>query len=75
MTTNTNYYTGRNYDDAPIPTREEFHRYTSNLLTEADFCTNYPCDAGFQTNRVANAISWTYTNEKNKNCTMKCTWR
>ena len=25
-----------------IPSREEFHRYTSNLLTEWDFCTDFP---------------------------------
>lgn len=48
-----------------IPSREEFHRYASNLLCESDFDTDYP--SGFQVERVASAISWTYTNEKKRN--------
>ena len=63
MTTNKNYYTGRNYDDTPIPSCEEFHRYASNLLTTADFCTDKPSYTGFQTNRVNNAIKWTLKKE------------
>ena len=57
MTTNKNYYTGRNYDNAPIPTREEFHKYASNKLAEGDFCTEYP--SGYQISRVAQALDWT----------------
>lgn len=49
-----------------IPSREEFHRYASNLLCESDFDTDYP--SGFQIERVSSAISWTYTNEKKRNC-------
>lgn len=49
-----------------IPSREEFHRYTSNLLSNSDFYTDYP--SGFQVERVASAISWTYANEKKRNC-------
>ena len=64
MTSAKNYYTSSNYEGT-IPTREEFHKFASNELSEADFCTNYPSTSGFQTNRVANAIKWTYSNEKN----------
>ena len=49
-----------------IPSREEFHRYASNLLTNSDFDTDY--SSGFQVERVASAISWTYANEKKRNC-------
>ena len=66
--TNKNYYTGSNYDEInPMPTRPELHRYASNLLTEADFCTDYPSFEGFQTNRVVGAIEWTKKNAKNAN--------
>lgn len=39
-----------------IPTREEFHRYASNLLAEGDFCTE--CSSGYQVSRVAQALNW-----------------
>lgn len=42
-----------------IPTREEFHRYASNTLTESDFCTDYHGIPGIQINRVDSAIRWT----------------
>ena len=45
-----------------IPTREEFHRYASNLLTNSDFNTDYFSDPYFQTNRVASALNWTKKN-------------
>lgn len=45
-----------------IPTREEFHRYTSNLLTNSDFNTDYFSDPYFQINRVASALNWTKRN-------------
>lgn len=61
--TNKNYYTSSNYK-GNIPTREEFHRFTSNLLSEGDFCTNY--SSGYQINRVAESISWTRSNEKKR---------
>ena len=62
--TNRNYYTSSNYA-TPIPTREEFHRFASNELSEGDFCTNY--SSGYQVNKVASAIAWTYSNEKKRN--------
>jgi hypothetical protein len=43
-------------DNLRIPTREEFHRYASNLLTEGDFCTEH--SSGYQVSRVANALDW-----------------
>ena len=42
-----------------IPTREEFHRYASNTLTESDFCTDYHGIAGIQIGRVDSSIRWT----------------
>lgn len=53
--TNKNYYTSSNYATT-IPSREEFHRYASNLLAEGDFCTEYP--SGYQISRVAQALDW-----------------
>lgn len=61
-----NYYTSSNYANS-IPAREEFHKYASNEISEGDFCTNY--SSGYQINKVANAISWTYSNEKKRNNT------
>ena len=48
-----------------IPTREEFHRYASNTLSEADFCTDHPGDAGYQVNKVASSIRWTVSRKNN----------
>ena len=43
-----------------IPSREEFHRYTSNLLTEWDFCTDFPPMG--HVNKTAKAINWSQKN-------------
>lgn len=46
-----------------IPSREEFHRYASNILTEWDFCTDFPPALNHgQADRVASAIRWTKAN-------------
>lgn len=45
-----------------IPTREEFHRYASNVLNENDFCTDYPGSSGYQVNRVAQSLRWSIVN-------------
>ena len=45
-----------------IPTREEFHRYASNVLNENDFCTDYLGSSGYQVNRVAQSLRWSVTN-------------
>lgn len=59
MTTNTtkrHFINPLSNDNLRIPTREEFHRYASNLLTEGDFCTEH--SSGYQASRVANALDW-----------------
>lgn len=46
-----------------VPSREEFHRYTSNILTEWDFCTDFPPFlSGGQADRIASAMRWTQAN-------------
>jgi hypothetical protein len=57
MTRKTKLYTNPSNNNLRIPTREEFHRYASNLLSDSDFCTN--SSSGYQINRVAKAIDWT----------------
>ena len=43
MTTETqSHYTTPGNNNLKIPSREEFHRYASDTLSEADFCTDYP---------------------------------
>ena len=61
--TNKNYYTSSNYAGR-IPNREEFHRYASNLITEADFDTDH--SNGIQAAKVFSAIHWTLKNSKKK---------
>lgn len=51
----------KTHPDGTPPSREEFHRYASNLLTEADFCTYSPGNA---VNKAANALRWTVNNNK-----------
>lgn len=62
--TNKNYYTSSNYA-ITIPTREEFHKFTSNELSLGDFCTNHP--SGYQIERVSQSIRWTITNDRGRN--------
>lgn len=45
-----------------IPSREEFHRYASDILSNADFCTDYP--AGYVAQKIASSIRWTKNNAK-----------
>ena len=45
-----------------IPSREEFHRYTSNIITERDFCTDFQPFDGVQISKVASALLWTKRN-------------
>lgn len=54
-----------------IPSREEFHRYASNLLSNSDFNTDYFSDPEFQINRVASALNWTRKNANSKNYNYK----
>lgn len=54
-----------------IPTREEFHRYASNTLSEEDFCTDYHGYTGYQINKVASAIRWTKNNTRKHDYSIK----
>lgn len=47
----------------PIPTREEFHKFASNRLSQGDFSTACP-SIGVQISKVSSAIGWTYNNER-----------
>lgn len=62
--TKRNYVNPLSNDNLKIPTREEFHRYASNILAEGDFCTEY--SSGYQVSRVAQALNWTIKNNSNK---------
>lgn len=55
-----NCYSKKNYP--PIPTREEFHLYTSNLIYDSDFLTYYPQSFGYNAANTANSIKWTKNN-------------
>lgn len=55
---NTENYT-KKHNTLHIPSREEFHRYASNTLSEADFCTDYPGREGYQINKTSSALRWT----------------
>jgi hypothetical protein len=61
MANNKNYYTSSNYATLkPILTREEFHRYVGNTISDSDFNTDHT--NGFQIEKVASAIKWTIKN-------------
>lgn len=63
MTVTKNYYTSSNYATInPLPSRDEFHRFTSNELSLGDFCTNHP--SCYQIERVAQSIRWTIANDR-----------
>lgn len=49
-----------------IPSREEFHRYASNLLYDSDFETDYPGKESFQIDRIASALNWTKKNANSR---------
>ena len=56
-----NYYTSSNYVNT-IPTREEFHRYASNVISIGDFDTDH--SNGRQAEKVDDAIKWTVKHSK-----------
>lgn len=62
--TQSRYMTPGNHN-LKIPSREEFHRYASDILSEADFCTDYP--TGYTVNKIASSLRWTLNNSKQKN--------
>lgn len=53
-----------NHTTLPLYSREELHRYASNILSESDFCTDYP--SGWQIEQCASSLSWTCNNEKKR---------
>ena len=59
-----NYYTGGTLPS--IPSREEFHRYASNVLSLYDFETDYPPFPSRNIDAAASSIGWTKSNHKNK---------
>lgn len=66
MTVTKNYYTSSNYETIkPMPTREELHRYASNLISIGDFDTDH--SNGIQVQKAGDAIDWTIKKTKSKN--------
>lgn len=65
MTNNRNYYTTSSNYANTIPTREEFHRYTSNAISVSDFHTDHTNE--IQIDKVDYALKWTVKNDKKKN--------
>lgn len=47
-----------------IPTREEFHRYASNIISIGDFDTNH--SNTHQIDKIDAAIKWTIKHSKKK---------
>ena len=58
----TNCMTPGNHN-LKTPSREEFHRYASSILSEADFSTEYPNE--YTVRRIAQSLRWTVKNAKN----------
>lgn len=63
--TTKNYYTGGTFP--AIPSREEFHRYASNILNLYAFETDYPPFPSCNINAAASSIGWTKSKSNNKN--------
>jgi hypothetical protein len=64
MTKQSTPYITPGSNNLHIPSRSEFLRLTSNLLTTSDFCTDY--SSGYAIDKVSSAIRWTYSNEKRR---------
>lgn len=47
---------------APVPTREEFHRYYSGAIALADFSTESPNP--YRIDKIASAIKWSENHMK-----------
>lgn len=65
MTETRSHYTTPGSHNLKTPSREEFHRYASDLLSEVDFCTDYP--TGYTVSKIASSLRWTLNNSKQKN--------
>ena len=66
MTETQSHYTTPGNHNLKTPSREEFHRYASDTLSEADFCTDYPTE--YTVNKIASSLRWTKINSLNKPC-------
>lgn len=64
MTEIQSHYTTPGSHNLKTPSRDEFHRYASDLLSETDFCTDYP--AGYIAGKIASSLRWTINNSKQK---------
>lgn len=62
MTNNRNYYTTSSNYASTIPSRDEFHKYASNLITISDFETDHTNE--LQISKVDTALRWTIKNRK-----------
>jgi len=60
MTENNYFYAPHN--GSPLPSRQEQHRYASDVLSERDFCTEYP--TGHTINKIVGSLKWTLNTEK-----------
>lgn len=65
MTETQSHYVTPGSHSLKTPSRDEFHRYASDLLSETDFCTDYP--AGYIAGKIASSLRWTINNSKQKN--------
>ena len=65
MTETQSHYATPGSHNFKTPSRDEFHRYASDLLSETDFCTDYP--AGYIAGKIASSLRWTINNSKQKN--------
>lgn len=65
MTETQSHYATPGSHNLKTPSRDEFHRYASDLLLETDFCTDYP--AGYIAGKIASSLRWTINNSKQKN--------
>ena len=65
MTETQSHYVTPGSHGLKTPSRDEFHRYASDLLSETDFCTDYP--AGYIAGKIASSLRWTINNSKQKN--------
>ena len=58
-------YTETGHHDIRIPSRDDFHKYAMNILSDSDFCTEYP--TGHVIDAITSSLRWTKSNAKRKN--------
>ena len=61
--TQTRYTTPGNHN-LKVPSRDEFHRYASDILFNADYCTDYPSE--YMIDKISSSLRWTIMNARNK---------